>query len=59
ALFAVSVLGFKWYLILGAILNNLLFLFVSIPLADGKQSKKEGFEDYKKSTRMLLPIKKF
>jgi steroid 5-alpha reductase family enzyme len=48
-----------WYLITGAILNNLLFLFVSVPLADGRQSKKEGFEQYKKETRMFLPIKRF
>ena len=48
----------KIYLLIGALLNTLLFLFVSIPLADGKQSKKEGFEDYKKQTFALLPIKK-
>jgi len=35
-----------------------LFFAVSIPMADGRQSKKEGFADYKKQTRMLLPIKK-
>ncbi len=43
---------------IGAIANTALFLFVSIPLAEGKQSKKEGFVEYKKDTRMLLPIKK-
>lgn len=47
-----------WYLLLGAVLNTLLFLFVSIPLAEGRQSKKEGYEEYKKETRALLPIKK-
>jgi hypothetical protein len=36
----------------------MLFLFVSIPLAEGKQAKKHGFLEYKKQTRMLLPIKK-
>jgi steroid 5-alpha reductase family enzyme len=46
------------YLLSGALFNTLLFLFVSIPLADGRQSKKEGFEVYKKETRMLLPIPK-
>lgn len=45
-----------WYLIAGAVANTALFLSVSIPLADGKQLKKEGFADYKKQTRMLLPI---
>ena len=56
ALSSVAVLGFKWYYIAGAIANTLLFLCVSIPLADGRQSKKEGFAEYKKQTRALLPI---
>lgn len=51
-------LGFRWYLFVGAVLNTLLFLFVSIPLAEGRQSRKEGFEEYKKATRVLFPIKK-
>lgn len=45
--------------LLGAFLNTLLFIFVSIPMADGRQSKKEGFNEYKTQTRALLPIKKF
>ena len=45
-------------LTIGAILNTVLFLCVSIPMADARQSQKEGFEDYKKKTRALLPIKK-
>lgn len=57
-LICVVVLPGYWYLLLGAILNTLLFLFVSIPMADKRQSKKEGFNEYKKATRMLLPIKK-
>ncbi len=48
----------SWYLVIGAILNNLLFLCVSIPMADGRQSKKEGFSEYKSQTRMLFPIRK-
>lgn len=48
----------RWYLIAGAVANTLLFLCVSIPLADGRQSRKEGFAEYKKQTRMLLPIYK-
>ncbi len=48
----------KWYLLGGAFFNTLLFLFVSIPLADGKLSKRDGFAEYKKQTRALLPIKK-
>ena len=47
-----------WYFILGAVMNTLLFLLVSIPLAEGKQSKKQGYDQYKKETRALLPIKK-
>jgi len=44
---------------LGAVANTLLFFFVSIPLADGRQSSKLGFDEYRSETRMLLPIKKF
>ena len=47
-----------WYFIIGAVLNNLLFLLVSVPMADGRQSRKEGFEQYKKETRMFFPIKR-
>ncbi len=46
----------RWYLIAGAVANTLLFLCVSIPMADKRQSRKEGFAEYKKQTRMLLPI---
>ena len=45
-----------WYLCAGAFANTLLFLFVSIPMADGRQSRKEGFAAYKRETRMLLPL---
>lgn len=48
-----------WYLILGAVANTVLFLAVSIPMADGRQSRKEGFAEYKAQTRMLLPVKKW
>lgn len=47
-----------WYLCAGAFANTLLFLFVSIPMADGRQSRKEGFAAYKRETRMLLPLPK-
>ena len=47
-----------WYLVAGAVANTVLFLAVSIPMADGRQSRKEGFARYKRETRMLLPIKK-
>lgn len=58
AIMSFSVFNDKIYLLVGALLNTLLFLFVSIPMADKRQSKKEGFETYKKETRMLFPIKK-
>lgn len=47
-----------WYLLAGALANTVLFLVVSIPMADGRQSRKEGFCAYKAQTRMLLPIPK-
>ena len=45
-----------WYLVIGAVSNTILFLVVSIPMADGRQSRKEGFPEYKAQTRMLLPM---
>ena len=48
----------EWHLLLGAVANTALFLAVSIPLADGRQSRKEGFAEYKRETRMLLPLKR-
>ena len=59
ALSVVFAMPSVWYLIGGAIANTILFLAVSIPMADGRQSRKEGFEDYKNQTRILLPIRKF
>ena len=56
---AVCAMPDKWYLIIGAVANTVLFLCVSIPMADGRQSKKEGFDTYKKETRALLPIRRF
>ena len=47
----------KWYYIFGAILNNALFLGISIPLAEKNLRKyKEGYDEYKKNTSMLIPI---
>jgi steroid 5-alpha reductase family enzyme len=47
-----------WYLMAGAVINTAMFLIVSVPMADKRQSRKHGFSEYKKQTRMLLPIKK-
>ncbi|MBR3003906.1 MAG: DUF1295 domain-containing protein [Lachnospiraceae bacterium] len=52
----VSVMGDKWYLLAGALANTILFLTVSIPLAEGKQKEKEGFDAYRMKTHVLLPI---
>lgn len=58
-LLVVLTLNDKFYLLIGAFLNTLLFLFISIPMAEKNQkSRKPGFDNYKKETRMLLPIKK-
>lgn len=47
------------YLIIGAILNNCLFLFISIPMAENHMIKyKPEFVEYKREVRMLIPIKK-
>lgn len=47
------------YLLLGALMNTLMFVFVSVPMAEKNQTKrKPGFSDYKKQTRMLFPLKK-
>ena len=58
ALAVVSSTPNAFYLILGAVANTLLFLVVSIPMADKRQSKKDGFNEYKSQTRALLPIVK-
>ena len=56
--YAFTLMTDRWYLLIGAALNTLLFLTVSIPMADRKQAKKEGFDAYKKRTRALLPLPK-
>ena len=47
-----------WPTLLGAAANTVLFLTVSIPMADRRQSSKPGFDSYLAGTRMLLPLKK-
>lgn len=53
---ALSVLPFRWYLIVGALANTMMFLFISIPMAEKRQSRKAGWLEYKAGTHMLLPI---
>lgn len=43
----------NWTLLTGAFINTLMFLFVSIPMAEKRQAQKPGFDEYKKATRML------
>ena len=57
-LYSVSIMPSHWYLLGGALANTLLFLTVSIPMAEEKQSQKPGFEEYRNETRVLLPLKK-
>ncbi|HNX15662.1 MAG TPA: DUF1295 domain-containing protein [Oscillospiraceae bacterium] len=46
-----------WYLFAGALMNTLLFLFISIPLAEKHLAGyKVGYAEYQKETRMLLPL---
>ena len=60
ALLGISFLGFKWYYLIGACVNTLMFLFISIPMAENHQrSRKSGFEEYRRETRCLIPLKKF
>ncbi len=58
-LFGLSAFPGRYLLLLGAFSNTMLFLFVSIPMADRRQSRKAGFEEYRRATRMLLPIPRF
>lgn len=58
ALACLSLMPDKWYLVAGAVANTVLFLVVSIPMADNRQSRKNGFGEYKAQTRVLLPIPK-
>lgn len=58
AISAVSVQPHSWYLLLGALANTCLFVTVSIPMADRRQACKAGYEEYRRSTRALLPVAK-
>ena len=56
--FILSSIG-EWYYIAGAILNTLLFIFISIPMADNNlKTYKAGYDEYRKETRSLLPFPK-
>ena len=54
-----SALPGRWILFIGALVNTLMFLFVSIPLADRRNGKiRQGFDAYRKETNALLPFRK-
>ncbi len=53
ALASITALRGSLYLVIGAVVNTLLFLFISIPLADAHQARKPGFEAYKEETHAL------
>ncbi len=43
----------------GALLNHLMFLFISVPMAEKNMAKyKSDFAQYKKEVRMFLPIRR-
>ncbi len=52
----VCVLPSHWWLLAGALVNTLLFVFISIPLAEGKLAGRYQYDEYKKQTNYLLPI---
>ena len=58
AIQAISVMPDHWWFAAGALANTILFLTVSIPMADKRQSEKPGYAEYKAGTRMLLPVPK-
>ncbi|MBQ8162657.1 MAG: DUF1295 domain-containing protein [Clostridia bacterium] len=57
AMSVVCVAQDRIWLIMGAVVNTALFLFVSIPLADQRQSLKPGYDAYAQHTWKLLPIR--
>lgn len=49
--------AFTWWMPLGAVAMIGLFLFASIPMMEGRQSKsKPGYAAYQKRTSMLIPL---
>ncbi|MFA5749229.1 MAG: DUF1295 domain-containing protein [Bacilli bacterium] len=60
--FGIGIMNFaidssSWFMILGAVVNLLMFLFISVPMAEKRLVKyKSNFEKYKEETRMFLPF---
>ncbi len=55
---AVGVMPQRWWLTAGALINTLMFLVISIPMADRRQSEKPGYDEYRCETRSLMPFPK-
>jgi len=52
-----SVRPAHWFLGAGALVNTLMFLFISIPMAEKRMAGyKEGYAAYRGETNMLLPL---
>ena len=50
----------EWQVFVGALVNLLMFVLISIPMAENHMREyKPGFDKYVEETRMLLPIKRF
>ena len=58
--FAMLAVSFSnWYLGVGALLINLMFVFISIPMMERRlKTYKFNYEKYQEETRLLLPFKK-
>ena len=54
-----SVLPQRWYRLAGALANTLMFLFISIPMAEKRlEHNKHDYNEYASRTPMLLPVRK-
>ena len=50
---------FAIYFVVGAVINHLMFIFISIPMNEKRMKKRKfNYEKYQEETRMLLPFKK-
>lgn len=47
-----------WWSFGGALANTLMFMFISIPLAENRYLKREGYAEYRQKTSMLIPLPK-
>ncbi|NLW12168.1 MAG: DUF1295 domain-containing protein, partial [Clostridiaceae bacterium] len=57
-LFIVSVDPGLWRLGFGALINTMMFVFISIPMAERRlASQKPGYVEYAARTRLLIPLK--